>query len=168
MTRWQLLVVTVLTLIAFAANSVLCRLALAGGMIDAGAFTTIRICSGALVLLVILRGKKLEIRVGSWFAAAMLFAYAACFSFAYLQLSAGTGALLLFGAVQVTMFAGGLLSGERPAARQWLGWMIALGGLVYLVLPGLQSPPLLGAGLMAAAGVAWGVYSLVGRWLRSR
>jgi drug/metabolite transporter (DMT)-like permease len=161
--RLQLAVALCFALIAFAANSVLCRLALGGGSIDAGAFTAIRICSGALALLLLVRGRTVSLEPQRWPAAIMLFAYAACFSFAYLKLTAGTGALLLFGAVQVTMLAGGLLAGERPAARAWFGWALAFAGLIYLVAPGVEAPPLREAGLMAAAGVAWGVYSLFGR-----
>jgi drug/metabolite transporter (DMT)-like permease len=154
--------ITVVALVAFAANSVLCRLALSTTPIDAATFTFVRIGAGALMLLLIVRG-RLRVGVRAWFSAAMLFAYAACFSFAYLQLTTGTGALLLFGAVQVSMFAGGLIAGERPAVLEWLGWLVAFGGLIYLVLPGLAAPPLGGAALMAAAGVAWGIYSLRGR-----
>ncbi len=155
--------ITFLALIAFAANSVLCRLALGGGSIDAGAFTAIRICSGALALLLLVRGRGVSLDPRRWLAAVMLFVYAACFSYAYLELTAGTGALLLFGAVQVTMLAGGLIAGERPGARAWLGWAVACAGLVYLVAPGVEAPALRGAGLMAAAGLAWGVYSLLGK-----
>ncbi|MDQ2986232.1 MAG: DMT family transporter [Armatimonadota bacterium] len=159
----QYVLVLCLALIAFAANSVLCRLALGSGLIDAGAFTAVRICSGALALLLIVRRRNLAIEVRGWLPALMLFAYAACFSFAYLDLSAGTGALLLFGAVQVTMIGGGLVAGERPSARAWLGWMTACAGMVYLVMPGVEGPPIKGAALMLCAGVAWGIYSLLGK-----
>jgi len=141
---------------------VLCRAALGGGLIGAGLFTAIRICSGAVVLLIIVRPPRLSF-AGGILAASMLFAYAACFSFAYVALGAGTGALLLFGAVQVTMILGGLLWGERPGLRVWLGWALACAGLFYLVMPGLESPPVLQAIMMLGAGVAWGVYSLSGK-----
>ena len=153
-------------LLAFAANSILARLALRSGQIDPASFTAIRLASGALFLWVLLRGRASSPGTGGtgpWVGALLLFAYAAPFSFAYLGLSAGTGALVLFGAVQLTMIGAGLLSGERPHAREWLGLGIALSGLVYLNLPGLSAPPLLDAALMAAAGVAWGLYSLRGR-----
>lgn len=163
MSRWQLLAVTCLALVAFAANSVLCRLALSGGSIDAGTFTAVRICSGALSLLLIVSGMRVRLNPRAWFPAGTLFAYAACFSFAYLNLSAGTGALLLFGAVQATMLAGGVMGGERPTFRAWIGWAVASAGLVYLVTPGVEAPQPISAGLMAAAGIAWGIYSLIGR-----
>ena len=163
MTRGRLVVVTCAALVAFAANSVLCRLALAGNAIDAASFTSIRIVSGALMLLILLRVRSTKPAGGGWVSASMLFLYAACFSFAYLRLNAGTGALLLFGAVQVTMFSGGLLRGEKPSLTEWIGWLLAFGGLVYLVLPGLKAPSPEGAMLMACAGIAWGVYSLRGK-----
>ena len=160
---------TGLTLIAFAANSVLCRLALGGGSIDAASFTTVRLVSGAVTLFVIaLIGKKRAVwRQGRWISAAMLFVYAVAFSFAYLSLSAGTGALILFGAVQATMILAGLMSGERPGAREWGGVAVAIAGVVYLVSPGLTAPSPVGSGLMALAGIGWGVYSLLGRGAKS-
>lgn len=156
-------------MIAFAANSLLCRLALGGNTIDPASFTAIRLASGAIALwlLVGIRGRETRARGmgrrGDWVSAAMLFLYAIAFSVAYVSLSAGIGALLLFGAVQATMVIAGVSSGERPHAMQWAGLCIALAGLVYLVLPGLTAPPPAGAGLMAIAGIAWGVYSLRGR-----
>ena len=152
-------------LVAFAANSVLARLALRGGAIDATSYTSIRLVSGAVVLsLLVWRRGPATFRVaGSWAGAALLFLYAAPFSFAYLSLSTGTGALILFAAVQATMILAGLAGGERPGPREWVGLLVALGGLVWLVLPGIDAPPLLGAGLMAVAGVSWGFYSLRGR-----
>ncbi|HSK67156.1 MAG TPA: DMT family transporter, partial [Anaerolineales bacterium] len=133
---------------------------------DAVGYTTIRLMSGALVLWLIASFRKNstgpKVR-GNWISAAMLFLYAIAFSFAYLSLSAGTGALLLFGAVQVTMILSALRSGERPHLLEWLGVLLALGGLAYLVLPGLEAPSLLGSALMTMAGIAWGVYSLRGR-----
>ena len=148
-------------LIGFAANSLLCRAALGARSIDAASFTAIRIASGALVLL-LLAGRAAP-RTGSWPSAAALFAYAAAFSFAYLRLTAATGALILFALVQATMIGVGIWRGERPRALEWLGLALAAGGLVALTLPGLAAPDPLGAALMAAAGVAWGIYSLRGR-----
>ena len=160
----RLFLLTFLALLAFAGNSLLCRLALKHTAIDAASFTFIRLASGALVLWLIiqLRSRPLP-ETGNWPSAFALFIYAAAFSFAYLTLSAGTGALLLFGAVQVTMIAWGFRQGERLHARQVIGLALALGGLIALVLPGLTAPPLLGSILMLSAGVAWGVYSLRGR-----
>jgi drug/metabolite transporter (DMT)-like permease len=160
---------TTLALVAFAANSLLCRLALRGGEIDAASYTSLRLLAGAAALWGIIawvdRPSELA-HGGSWAAAAMLFLYAIAFSFAYLTLDAGTGALVLFGAVQTTMIAAGLKGGERPHALEWLGLVTAFGGLVYLVFPGLSAPEPLGAGVMAIAGIAWGVYSLRGRTSR--
>lgn len=165
-------------MIAFASNSLLCRLALKQTSIDAATFTLIRIISGALTLWLIVRARCFLIvnrsssplvarssvlRYGTWPSAVALFTYAAAFSFAYINLSAGTGALLLFGAVQVTMILWGLQQGERFGAVQVVGFVIAITGLAVLVFPGLSAPPLLGSILMAAAGVAWGVYSIRGK-----
>jgi drug/metabolite transporter (DMT)-like permease len=153
-------------MVAFAANSLLCRVALATGAIDPAAFTALRLASGAAALwvLVALRERTPAPRPGgSWTSALALFAYAAPFSFAYLTLGAGTGALVLFTAVQTTMIMTGLRSGERPTVVQWVGLALALGGLVWLVFPGLSAPSPVGALLMVLAGVAWGVYSLRGR-----
>jgi drug/metabolite transporter (DMT)-like permease len=156
---------TTVAMCAFAANSLLCRLALQQPSIDPASFASIRLVSGALALALIVRMKPGLSAPGraDWLAAAMLFAYVAFFSFAYLTLSAGTGALILFGAVQVTMFSAGLRAGETFRPMAWIGLVLAAAGLVYLVSPGLSAPPLLGAVSMAAAGVAWGVYSLRGR-----
>jgi drug/metabolite transporter (DMT)-like permease len=155
---------TALTMLAFAGNSVLCRLALSHTAIDPAGFTLVRIASGAAMLWVLANrvGKRKGIG-GSWKGAAALTIYAIAFSLAYVTLPAGTGALLLFGAVQVTMIATGLKQGERLAALQWIGLAVALGGLVTLVAPGVHAPPPLGAALMALSGVFWGVYSLLGR-----
>lgn len=153
-------------LLAFAANSVLCRLALGGSTVDAASFTTIRLVSGALTLLFvswIARTGKRPATSGNWISASMLFLYAIAFSFAYLSLSTGTGALILFGAVQATMILSALRSGERPHALEWVGLVTALSGLVYLVFPGLSAPSPIGSALMTTAGIAWGVYSLRGR-----
>ena len=144
---------------AFAANSVLTRLALRTTAIDAATFSAARLAAGALVLALVARGRG----GGSWPSALALFVYAAAFSFAYLALSAGTGALVLFGAVQVTMVGWGLARGERLSAVQWAGLAAALGGLAVLVAPGVTAPARGPALLMAAAGAAWGAYSLRGR-----
>lgn len=155
---------TTLALFAFAGNSLLCRAALAHTPIDAASFTTIRLVSGALTLwLLVQLTRRGATGRGSWPSALALFAYAAAFSFAYVSLPTGTGALLLFGSVQASMIGWGMFKGERFAPLQWLGLALALGGLVGLLLPGLSAPPLVGALLMIAAGVAWGVYSLRGR-----
>jgi drug/metabolite transporter (DMT)-like permease len=156
---------TAVAMVAFAANSLLCRLALQEPLIDPPSFGSIRLVSGALTLALIARMKSPPSPSArpDWLAAAMLFAYVAFFSFAYLTLSAGTGALILFGAVQITMFSVGLRAGEAFRPMAWAGFVLAVAGLVYLVSPGLTAPPLLGAVLMAAAGVAWGAYSLRGR-----
>jgi drug/metabolite transporter (DMT)-like permease len=160
----RVFLLTSLAMIAFAGNSLLCRQALKHTSIDAASFTSIRIIAGAaaLWLIVLVRGGTRNAS-GSWSSAFALFAYAAGFSFAYLSLSAGTGALFLFGAVQATMIAYGLWTGERLRWRQIAGLVVALGGLVGLLLPGLTAPPLQGAVLMIGAGVAWGVYSLRGK-----
>jgi len=165
-TTFQTVVLTTLTMIAFASNSLLNRLALGQKSIDAVSYTSIRLTAGAVMLFVITYlQKKPEGPVlrGSWISAAMLFLYATTFSFAYLSLSTGTGALLLFGSVQVTMILMALRSGERPHVLEWIGLLLALGGLVYLVFPGLTAPSPLGSGLMIAAGMAWGFYTLRGR-----
>lgn len=158
---------TVLALLGFAANSLLCRAALGDGAwrIDAASFTSLRLLSGALVLGLLLRarGGGGGARRGSWGSAVALFAYAAGFSLAYVRISAGVGAVLLFGCVQATMLGVGLFRGERPRVLEWVGLAMALGGLIVLRLPGATAPDALGATLMAGAGVAWGVYSLRGR-----
>ena len=158
---------TVLAMVAFAANSVLCRLALREGEIDAASFTAVRLVSGAVMLGLILllrdRRAKAIVAQGNHGSALALFVYAAGFSLAYVELATGTGALLLFGAVQATMIGVGLYRGERLAPLQWLGLTLALAGLVALMLPGATAPPLAAATLMLVAGVAWGVYSLRGK-----
>lgn len=160
----RVVVLTLIALTAFAGNSLLCRIALEQTDIDAATFTSVRLVSGALALWVIvqLRGRAAWAS-GNWGSAVALFAYAAAFSFAYVTLPAATGALLLFGAVQATMIGHGLWAGERLRTAQVAGVLLALGGLVGLLLPGLSAPPLAGALLMLAAGVAWGVYSLRGK-----
>ena len=164
MNKTKVVLLTVVAMIAFAANSLLCRVALRGAHIDAASFTLIRLASGALMLWLIvwLRGGTVG-QHGSWVSALALFSYAAGFSFAYLTLPASAGALLLFGAVQATMIGYGLWRGERLGIIQYLGLTLACAGLVGLLLPGLSAPPLDGAVLMIAAGIAWGVYSLRGR-----
>lgn len=170
-------------LVAFAANSLLCRAVLGGHAIDPASFAALRVAAGTVTLLalVLLRPRAAAAGTatvgtaetapaprlgGDWRAAFFLFAYMAAFAFAYLTLKTGTGALLLFGTVQATMIVVALRSGERPPAAEWLGLALALGGLVYLVLPGLAAPPLVGSLLMVAAGLAWGLYSLRGRGSR--
>lgn len=155
---------TSLAMIAFAANSVLTRQALAPDLIDAASFATIRVASGAATLAAIaaFRGGRL-LEAADWRMAAALFGYVACFSFAYRWLDAGVGALILFGAVQMTMLGVGFARGERLSALGWVGFALASGGLVYMLSPGATAPDLVGAGLMLAAGVSWGVYSLLGR-----
>ncbi len=157
---------TVFALVAFALNSILCRVALGAEAIDAASFTLIRLLSGAVTLFAISQffdKKKSNERRGNWLSAFFLFAYAVCFSFAYLNLTTGTGALILFGSVQATMIFVALLKGERPKILEWLGLVFALSGLIYLVFPGLSSPPFSSSALMTAAGIAWGFYTLRGR-----
>lgn len=157
---------TAFALTAFAFNSILCRLALQANEIDAASFTLIRLVSGAIALFIIFSffGKRnAETKRGNWFSAFFLFAYAICFSFAYTKLTTATGALVLFGSVQATMIIFALLKGERPRVLEWLGLIAALGGLIYLVFPGLAAPPPVSSLLMAFAGVAWGFYTLRGK-----
>jgi drug/metabolite transporter (DMT)-like permease len=152
-------------MIAFAANSLLCRLALGPDLIDPASFATVRVVSGAITLrlIVLLRGGPRSNGGADWRSAFMLFAYMACFSFAYVSLGAGTGALILFGAVQLTMFMFALRGGERFTILSWTGLAVAMFGLIYLVFPGLSAPDPAGAALMTLAGVAWGLYSLLGK-----
>ncbi len=169
------LVLTVISMFAFAANSVLCRLALAGERIDPAAFTLLRLASGVVMLLAIvaLRGPSgagvapetttADRGPRAWIGGLYLFAYAAAFSFAYVELDAGTGALILFGTVQLTMILAGLRGGERPPPREWVGFAAAAVGLVALIAPGATAPAPGGAVLMTFAGLAWGLYSLRGR-----
>jgi drug/metabolite transporter (DMT)-like permease len=169
-TALRAIALTTLTLIAFAANSLLCRMALGGEHIDAASYTSLRLLSGAVTLWAIVtvmrngagaapaRGEGAR-----WLSAAMLFVYAIALSFAYLGLDTGIGALILFGCVQVTMIIGGMLRGHRPSALEWLGLAVAFAGLIYLVSPGLTAPDTSSALLMALSGIAWGVYSLRGQ-----
>jgi drug/metabolite transporter (DMT)-like permease len=163
----RLIVVTTLAMLAFAGNSLLCRVALRDTTIDAATFTSIRLASGALMLMAILAVRKGRLTgEGSWPMAACLFGYAAAFSFAYRELSAATGALLLFGSVQTAMLSYGIAMGERLRPLQLTGLLVAVGGLVYMLLPGLSAPPLSGAAFMIAAGIAWSGYSVLGRGTR--
>ncbi|GHG72479.1 hypothetical protein GCM10010919_24810 [Alishewanella longhuensis] len=162
----RLALLTFLALLAFAGNSLLCRLALAHTTIDAASFTTVRLVSGALVLWLLARlhyAKTAAVGQGNWLSALALFGYAAGFSFAYTQLDTGMGALILFGAVQATMIGYGIWRGERLALWQWLGLGLALLGLAVLLWPGDAGASLPAALLMLAAGMAWGLYSLRGK-----
>lgn len=164
MTRLRAAVLTLLAMLAFAGNSVLCRFALKYTATDPASFTAIRIASGAVVLWLVVRLRVGRVKpLGSWPSALALFVYAAAFSFAYVSLTAATGALLLFGAVQAVMIGHGLWRGERLRASQNAGLLLAIGGLIGLLMPGLSAPPLRGAVLMLAAGSAWGVYTLRGK-----
>lgn len=164
----RIIALTLLAMIAFAGNSLLCRIALKATTIDAASFTTIRLLSGALMLWLVVRIRRTHADAdvpgsGSWLSALALFGYAAGFSYAYVSLSAATGALLLFGAVQATMIGYGIWVGERLGRQQLVGLLLAGAGVVGLMLPGLTAPPLPGAALMVAAGVAWGIYSIRGK-----
>ena len=155
-----------LALVAFASNSLLCRRALGTGAIDPGAFTLIRLLSGALTLALLVPGQKTESRAGElapWVGASALFLYAASFSFAYVRLPAGVGALVLFAATQATMIGWGIHRGDRPGGRESLGIVVALGGLIGLAAPGRTAPDGVGVALMLVSGAAWGAYSLLGR-----
>lgn len=164
MTYARIVALTSLAMIAFAGNSLLCRVALIHTGIDAASFTAIRLISGAITLWLVVQIRSgTQIGQGNWWSAFALFAYAAGFSFAYVSLPAATGALLLFGAVQATMIGYGIWAGERLQKLQLIGLLLAFGGLVGLLLPSLTAPPLSGSLLMLAAGVAWGIYSLRGK-----
>lgn len=163
------LLLTTLAMLAFAGNSLLCRAALRDASIDAANFTALRLVAGAITLWLLLRlraNAQPAASAGNWYGAVALFVYAAAFSFAYARLDAGAGALLLFGAVQLSMVAWGLLRGERLDALQLTGMLLALGGLVALLLPGSNAPPVGAALLMFVSGAAWGAYSLLGRGAR--
>ena len=168
MTATRTVFLTSVAMLAFAGNSVLCRVALGQGLIDAATFTSVRVVSGAIVLALILlpRGRFRAPVFSDWCSAAMLFCYMACFSFAYLSLSTGTGALILFGSVQMTMIFAALRDGERFSPLSWVGFLVAVLGLAWMVSPGVTAPDPLGAVLMAGAGIAWGIYSLFGRGSR--
>ena len=164
MSTLRIAALTTLAMLAFAGNSILCRIALKETGIDAASFTSIRLASGAAALwaITMFLGRDRQ-GSGNWLSALALFTYAAGFSFAYISLTAATGALMLFGAVQVTMIGYGLWAGERLQKQQLFGFALAFGGLVGLLLPGLSAPPLLGSALMLIAGMAWGVYSIRGK-----
>lgn len=156
---------TIIALVCFAFNSILCRLALGNETIDAVSFTTIRLISGAITLSIIsliYNQKQVELKRGNWLSAFFLFAYAICFSLAYLKLTTATGALILFSSVQLMMVCVALMRGEKPKILEWLGMLLAFGGLVYLIFPGLSAPPILYSMLMMIAGIAWGFYTLRG------
>ncbi len=162
----KIVLLTAFSLIAFAFNSILCRLALGNETIDAVSFTSIRLASGALTLSIIslaVNQNQSELKRGSWTSAFFLFGYAICFSFAYLKLTTATGALILFSSVQLTMICVALIKGERPQIVEWIGLLLAFCGLVYLVLPGLSTPLFGYSILMMSAGVAWGFYTLRGK-----
>jgi drug/metabolite transporter (DMT)-like permease len=190
--NFQLLVATFVAMLAFAGNSVLCRMALESGTIDPATFTSVRLISGAIILsiLVLLIPKLSKNKTGdlkhfdssnaypnfytrlcrlcslnqsNWLGGLALFAYAAGFSFSYISLPTGTGALILFATVQITMITFALCQGSRFGFAQWFGFVVALVGLVYLFLPGISAPPIVGALLMVLAGIAWGVYSIMGK-----
>ena len=163
MTRLRTVALTAMTLVCFAANSLLCRAALRPRLIDAATFTSIRLVSGAAALALILAMTKRERPAGGSVGSAVaLFAYAGAFSLAYVRIGAGVGALLLFGAVQVTMLGWSVARGARPGGLAWFGIAIGLVGLACLALPGASAPDPAGAALMIAAGIAWGAYSIRG------
>ncbi|QYJ77377.1 DMT family transporter [Shewanella acanthi] len=163
MTSLRLFLLTSLTMLAFACNSILCRLALKDGSIDASSFTAIRLISGALMLsLLSMKDHKVKVS-GQWGSALALFSYAAGFSYAYIHMTASMGALLLFAAVQATMIGHGLYNKEKFNQFQWAGLVFAALGLVFLLLPGLSAPPLFSAFLMIVAGISWGIYSIRGK-----
>lgn len=166
MNSFSRFLLTVLSLIAFAGNSVLCKIALGESKIDPASFTFVRLASAAItlgILIFIFRRKEWHTDKPEWKSIALLFGYALPFSYAYVYLDTGTGALILFGAVQTAMFLGAIISGESPSKLEWLGFGVAFLGFVYLVGPGLQAPPWQGAILMSISGFAWGGYSLLGK-----
>tara|TARA_Y100000034_G_scaffold126889_1_gene178838 strand:+ start:1201 stop:2037 length:837 start_codon:yes stop_codon:yes gene_type:complete len=157
---------TLIALIAFAGNSVLCRVALGEEQIDAAGFTAVRLISAALFLYLLFSFKRIKkplLSYGHWWSSLMLFIYAICFSFAYLTLDTGTGALVLFGSVQICMLTVSKLTGERFSSLELIGLAMAVIGFIYLVLPTLSTPSLSGFVLMAMSGIAWGGYTLAGK-----
>lgn len=176
MTRLRIAMLVSVAMLAFAGNSLLCRMALKHTAIDPASFTSMRLLTGACMLWLVVRlegGPRVADKVGVWgagngWSAAALFVYAAAFSFAYVSMSVATGALLLFGSVQATMIGYGVCQGERLRTPQWAGLALALTGLVVLMLPGLAPPPWPSALSMVAAGVAWGVYSLRGKLVKTK
>ncbi len=164
MTRLRLAALTTLTMIAFAGNSLLCRMALKETAIDAATFTSVRLLSGAIMLWLLMRWQRqAALAHGNWRSATALFIYAVALSFAYRSIDTGAGALMLFGAVQATMLIAGFVGGERMTAMQSAGFVAAMVGLVILVSPGVETPSVLDSILMLASGIAWGVYSMFGR-----
>jgi drug/metabolite transporter (DMT)-like permease len=164
MNKIRLVAYTALTMIAFAANSVLCRLALKETSIDPASFTTMRILSAVAMLWFLMRWQQQSpLKHGSWRSALALFIYAATLSFAYRTIDTGAGALMLFGAVQATMLLAGYIAGERMSNWQSFGFAAAMAGLVILMLPGAHAPSVLDSVLMLASGIAWGIYSMFGR-----
>jgi len=162
----KIIAATLFALLAFAGNSVLCRLALDENAIDASSFTTIRLLSGIIILFIAVKATskaKEHSAKGNWLAASLLFVYAVAFSFGYISLDTGTGALILFGAVQITMIVVSVVSGNRLHYSEWLGLFIAFFGFVYLMIPSVTTPSLIGFILMTVSGIAWGFYTLVGR-----
>lgn len=162
----KIITFTIFALLAFAGNSILCRMALGEGAIDPASFTVIRLLSGIIVLMIPIfcsRKKPERFSGGSWRGAAMLFIYAVTFSYGYISLDTGIGALILFGSVQITMALSNIVSGVRPGFYEWLGLLIAFSGLAYLVFPELTTPSVIGFVLMAFSGAAWGGYTLIGR-----
>ena len=165
---WKTWLLTLLALTAFAANSLLCRMALGDQSIDAASFTAIRLFSGALTLLLLVsltmrKNRKRRPSKGSWLSGAMLFAYAACFSYAYMTLDTGTGALILFASVQITMISYSFFQGRTLSIGEWTGVALAFSGFLYLVSPGVSAPPIKGFLLMTLSGVGWGMYSVRGK-----
>ncbi len=163
---------TAIALLAFAGNSVLCRLALGEGLIDAPGFTAVRLISGAITLVLLIMGSRrhpatiesiFQPSKRAWLGAALLFTYALFFSYAYVRLETGSGALILFGAVQLTLLVASFGAGQRPVALEWLGVLLAFSGLVYLVLPAWGTPGMIGFVLMSVSGVAWGFYTKAGQ-----
>jgi drug/metabolite transporter (DMT)-like permease len=170
MSGLRIAALTAITLVAFAANSLLCRMALGPRLIDPVAFTAIRLASGVAILVPLSRllaPDRTPRPAGSWRSSVALFVYAMAFSLAYISLETGMGALVLFGAVQLTMIGVGLWQGERPRLQEWLGLVVAMVGLVYLVWPGINAPDPVGASLMMVSGAAWGAYSLRGKGNRN-
>lgn len=159
---------TIITLIAFALNSVFARLALLDGAIDEASYTAVRIIAGAIMLaLLVIIGRKEQLKTviagGNWISAAALFIYAITLSFAYVGIETGLGALVLFACVQATMIGWALFKGDRPLPLEWLGLVVAMGAFIWLVSPGLEAPDPFSTFLMALSGVAWGIYSLRGQ-----
>ncbi|MGQ8366943.1 DMT family transporter [Glaciecola sp. 1036] len=160
----KLVMLSALAMVAFAANSLLCRMALVETQIDPASFTLWRILSGAIILsLIVMARKRNPFKAGSLKSGLALMVYAGGFSFAYISMTTGAGALLLFGAVQITMIGWGLYKGERMSKLQWLGFVLAIVGLVLLLLPSASVPEISSAALMVSAGIAWGIYSLLGK-----